>query len=159
MALGCRTEAISILGTNVMRPAGLVGLAIRSIDTCTDEVRQVFELLAREENYPVLLHCTQGKDRTGLVVQLVLMLLGVEQSAIKDDYMRSQEELQPEREERLKEIRTIGLTDGFADCDEQLVGAVEEHINRNYPNVEGYLERCGVSVGTQNAVKRNLGAL
>lgn len=158
MAAGYRTEAISILGTKVMTPEGLVGLAIRSINTCMDEVRQVFEVLAAEERYPVLLHCTQGKDRTGLAVQLVLMLLGAQQDAIDKDYMQSQEELQPEREERLKEIRSIGLADEFADCHPHLVAEVVQHLDNTYGGVQAYLERCGVSADKQEAVKRILQA-
>lgn len=158
MAMGYRTEAIAILGENVMKPEGLVGLAIRSIDTCGDEVRQVFEVLAHEENYPVLVHCTQGKDRTGLVMQLILMLLGVEEKAIEEDYMMSQRELEPEREERLREISSIGLTEEFADCDKQLVGAVIDHVNEGYGGIERYLEHCGVGVEEQEAVKRFLRA-
>jgi protein tyrosine/serine phosphatase len=156
MAMGYRTEAIAILGENVMKPEGLVGLAIRSIDTCGDEVRGVFEVLAHKENYPVLLHCTQGKDRTGLVVQLPLMLLGVDESAIREDYMMSQNELEQEREERLKEIRSIGLTEEFADCDERSVGAVVEHTKEKYGSIEGYLEQCGVGLEEQEAVRRIL---
>jgi len=156
MTLGYRVEAITILGTSVMVPEGLVGLAIRSVDSCTDELRRVFEVLAEEENYPVLVHCTQGKDRTGLVVMLLLILLGIDKSVIHQDYMRSMEELKPEREERLKEIRTIGLTDEFADCDEKLVNTVINHINDKFGNVDAYLESCGVDSEMQDALKRIL---
>ena len=45
MAIGKRMEAISILGTNVMRPTGLAGLAIASVDVCGKEVKEVFEVL------------------------------------------------------------------------------------------------------------------
>jgi protein-tyrosine phosphatase len=38
---------------------------------------------------PVLVHCTAGKDRTGVTVALVLALLGVDRSAIVADYERT----------------------------------------------------------------------
>jgi protein-tyrosine phosphatase len=38
---------------------------------------------------PVLVHCAAGKDRTGVVVALVLSLLGVRRSDIVDDYVRT----------------------------------------------------------------------
>lgn len=38
---------------------------------------------------PVLVHCTAGKDRTGLVVALALEAAGVERSAVVADYMQS----------------------------------------------------------------------
>lgn len=31
-----------------------------------------------DENFPILVHCIHGKDRTGLIIMLLLMLCGVE---------------------------------------------------------------------------------
>ena len=115
-ACGWRTQAISVLGTNVMAKRGLTGLAEDSLEHCTAEVRACFDVLADKSSYPVLVHCTQGKDRTGLIVLLVLLLLNAPNEAIEKDYRLSESELQPEREERLKEITSIGLPESFADC-------------------------------------------
>jgi hypothetical protein len=38
---------------------------------------------------PVLVHCHAGKDRTGVIIALVLRLAGVTADAIADDYARS----------------------------------------------------------------------
>jgi protein-tyrosine phosphatase len=157
MAIGKRMEAISILGTNVMRPTGLAGLAIASVDVCGKEVKDVFDVLADETRYPVLVHCTQGKDRTGLVVQLALMLIGVSLDVIKLDYMMSGPELEAEKEERLKEIHAMGLTDEFAACDPELSAKVDAHIRETFGSVERYLESCGVTAEMQARVKKILG--
>lgn len=154
MATGYRLEAISILGTEVMAEKGLVGLATDSIDHCTAEVKQVFSVLASStDNWPLLVHCTQGKDRTGLVVLLVLLLLKVDLDAIKADYALSQSQLVKEREERLVEIRSIGLPDSFADCPDDWIERVASHIDQNYGGVEKYLMRCGVTEEMQDQVK------
>ena len=48
-------------------------------------IKQLFELLADESNYPVYFHCNAGADRTGTLALLINGLLGVdEQSLIKD---------------------------------------------------------------------------
>jgi len=153
MAVGRRLEAISVLGTRVMNDKGLKRLAIDSIDVCHCEVKQVFDTLADKSKYPILIHCTQGKDRTGIVVQLVLMLLGVPTSAINHDYMQTSAELEPEREEKRREIHSIGLTDEFADCDPDLVKAVDTHIKEKYGSVERYLIQAGVSEETQSQLR------
>src|SRR5690606_33260524 len=41
-----------------------------------ERFRRGFELLARPEAYPVLVHCTLGKDRTGVLLALLMDLLG-----------------------------------------------------------------------------------
>ena len=48
-------------------------------------IKELFELLADESNYPVYFHCNAGADRTGTLALLINGLLGVdEQSLIKD---------------------------------------------------------------------------
>ncbi|KIW01469.1 hypothetical protein, variant [Verruconis gallopava] len=156
MATGYRIDAIRIIGENVMRDKGLIGLGIDSVDACTAEVREFFDVLANRDNFPVLVHCTQGKDRTGLTVLLTLLLLGVPLPAAQYDYMATQGQLDSEREERLREIASIGLPESFADCDPEFVAAIDRHIQEEYGGVSQYLSHAGVGEETQNAVKEHL---
>jgi protein-tyrosine phosphatase len=41
---------------------------------------------AEEQNLPTLIHCHAGKDRTGLVVAMLLDVVGVEREAVMSDY-------------------------------------------------------------------------
>ena len=41
------------------------------------------------EGQTVLYHCTEGKDRTGIVTLVLLSILGASQQAIADDYLRT----------------------------------------------------------------------
>jgi protein-tyrosine phosphatase len=47
----------------------------------------MFDLLLHEEPAPLLLHCTAGKDRTGVAAMLLLAALGVEEEVIHHDYL------------------------------------------------------------------------
>jgi protein-tyrosine phosphatase len=155
MIFGYRLDAIKILAPH-MEAMGLIGLATSSLDACTKEVKQVFDVLADDRNWPVLVHCTQGKDRTGLVVMLVLFLLAVDDAIIDDDYRLSESELAPEKEERMKEISSIGLSEQFAVCPPDVVKSVHAHIEAKYGSVEEYLERVGVSRETTGLVRRRM---
>ena len=42
-----------------------------------DQVARALRLWTHEENLPILVHCIHGKDRTGLVIALLLFLIGV----------------------------------------------------------------------------------
>ena len=49
----------------------------------------LFEILANEDNYPILFHCSIGTDRTGVVAFLVNGLLGVDKDDLYRDYLFS----------------------------------------------------------------------
>jgi protein-tyrosine phosphatase len=144
-AFGYRKEAISILGTNVMAERGLAGLAIDSLQHCRKEVKEVFEILCDPSSYPVLVHCTQGKDRTGLIILLVLLLCEVPRDVVKADYTLSEPELAPERDEKVEEIRSIGLPDSFADCPQDWTDTVSDYIDSTFGSAAMYLDTCGVT--------------
>ena len=55
----------------------------------TESVKNVFEILAKEESYPVYFHCRIGTDRTGLVAILLYGVLGVDINYIYQDYLFS----------------------------------------------------------------------
>lgn len=155
MAAGQRKDAIKVLAPH-MNQMGLQGLALESVNVCTSEVKQVFGVLAKEENWPVLVHCTQGKDRTGLIVMLLLFLLEVDEAAIEKDYLVSGPELEPERTERVEEIESIGLSEQFALCPPDVVPKVRAHLKERYGGVEAYLLSTGITKEQLTSIKRIL---
>jgi len=50
-------------------------------------IKQFFDILAVEENYPINFHCSIGKDRTGCMAYLIEGLLGFDQEIMYRDYM------------------------------------------------------------------------
>lgn len=56
-------------------------------------IRISFLQLANPENYPLLIHCVAGKDRTGLIVALLLRLCDVPYDDVIDDYVLSGQRL------------------------------------------------------------------
>lgn len=156
MAMGRRTEAISILGKEVIQPRGLVGQAIDSLDSSGYELKQVFGVLAENGNYPVFFHCTSGKDRTGLVAFLLLLVLEIPLDVISVDYSASEGQLTSERALRIRELRAMGLSDDFADCPPNWVTDVHEHIKQTYGSVHGYLDRIGVDEALRSKIRSKM---
>ena len=52
-------------------------------------VRDIFSDLANPSNYPIYLHCTYGKDRTGTICYLLEALLGVREEDLIRDFKLS----------------------------------------------------------------------
>lgn len=92
---------------------------------------------------PSVVHCTQGKDRTGLIVALLLMILGVPVAAIEEDYVLSEKGLAPFASTRLAEISRIGLTKEWGAVDPKMIRALEEHLSGRYGGLEKYLDAIG----------------
>jgi protein-tyrosine phosphatase len=51
--------------------------------------RKLFAILTDPEYKPTLIHCTGGKDRTGIFAALFLYALGVSDEAVMQDYLLS----------------------------------------------------------------------
>jgi protein-tyrosine phosphatase len=47
---------------------------------------EALALMGDESSYPLVFHCTAGKDRTGVLAALVLDILGVDPTTIAEDY-------------------------------------------------------------------------
>jgi protein-tyrosine phosphatase len=52
-------------------------------------ISSYFKILSEPKNYPVLFHCSAGKDRTGILSALLLEMLGANREVIMDDYLES----------------------------------------------------------------------
>ena len=59
----------------------------------TDEWAEILKSLGEPETLPALIHCVDGKDRTGFAVALILRTLGVPQEAVMQDFLKSNEQL------------------------------------------------------------------
>ena len=54
-----------------------------------DMIKDVFTVLGNETNYPIVIHCSIGTDRTGLLCFLINALLGVSEEDLYRDYLFS----------------------------------------------------------------------
>ncbi|KAF4973531.1 hypothetical protein FSARC_195 [Fusarium sarcochroum] len=153
---GYRTEAINIIGSQVMIPRGLVGLGLDTMDQSTREICEALSLYTNPSALPSIVHCTQGKDRTGLICALVLMILDVPIPAIEYDYGLTDEALIPEREQRLVEIREIGLSDEWLFTADDMIVGIEKHLVQKYGGLNAYLDGIGFGADDRAQLRETL---
>lgn len=70
----------------VLNEQSLAGRYIEVLEYNKDAVRDCVRIMSNRENMPVLIHCAHGKDRTGLLVAVVLGSIGVSDEDIITDY-------------------------------------------------------------------------
>lgn len=157
-----------------MQRRGLIGLAEDTLAASTLEIKQILTHLADRTTYPTVIHCSQGKDRTGLVVVLLLLLLSepdsntsnasndeskksqtqrIPLSAISADYNLSDRGLRGERNEWIEELRKVGLGPEFAVCADGFVGAVKRVLDERYGGIGGYLRGIGVGEDVVDGIR------
>lgn len=155
---GFRMRAIQILGREVMLPLGLDGLGCSTLDKSGPEIAQTLTTFIEPGELPVLVHCTQGKDRTGIIVILVLLILGVPVDVINYEYRLTDDAMQndPEKETRLAEVREIGLTDDWGLTSKTLVTRTVQHLDQRYGGLEAYLDGIGFDGTRRNRLREVL---
>ncbi len=106
---------------------------------------QIFGLLLDERNYPLLYHCSAGKDRTGLLTALILSSVGVPRDVIFDEYLLSNYF----RYDRIERNARVGAWFvGIDPASSRPIMNVEaaylqssfDAIDREYGSVDSYLE-------------------
>ena len=114
------------------------------------------------EARPVLVHCTVGKDRTGVAVALLLAAAGVDRTAVVADYARTETLLPPERNARV--VALLRSAHPHARNLEQLATrspASVMHdlladIDERFGSAAGYLRSHGLSTDEIGALRRTL---
>ena len=96
----------------------------------------------------VLIHCHSGKDRTGLLVALLLRLAGVRAAEIADDYALSEQRLAPVLERWIAEAGDETERERrrrISETPREAMLEVLEELERRYGSVRGYLLAGGAS--------------
>ena len=56
-----------------------------------EKIKETIKLIMSNRDGAILWHCTEGKDRCGIISALILYILGVDMNVIYDDYMLTNE--------------------------------------------------------------------
>ena len=108
----------------------------------------------------VLVHCHGGKDRTGIIVAMLLTLAGVPREVIVEDYALSEVMLEPVHlewvEEKSKAQGGPVERPRWMYSRPETMDGVLGYLDREYGGVEGYLEAAGVTRAEMVRVRERL---
>lgn len=139
-----------------MLPRGLKALGPITLDHSGPLICETLLLYTDPAQLPSVVHCTQGKDRTGLICILLLMILDVPKPAIEHDYFLTDQALEGQREKREKEMAAIGLPPDWALTTKEMIDFVETHLDARYGGLNGYLDSIGFGKDERMKVRDTL---
>lgn len=133
------------------------------IDGKAHVIGEIFQRLADPAQLPALLHCTAGKDRTGLVVAMLLLTLGVPEDTVVADYTLSNLFYEHFRKGIMADLKQVAPWGMSADALQDLLlvkaktlqGALA-HLRQKYGSLDDYLRhQAGVSDETMAQLRQN----
>ncbi len=145
-----------------LRRLSVGGLGLLYTWTLLGAQRQIAQVLAeigRGDVGPTLFFCSVGKDRTGLVAALSLLVAGVDEADVLRDYARSGEWSErfhedPHLREGLAERGVDPRT--FLAAPPEALGEALHHIKRRFGGWEAYLRGGGFGPAEQRALRARL---
>jgi protein-tyrosine phosphatase len=114
---------------------------------------EILRKLADPANLPAVIHCTAGKDRTGVAVALLLRALEVPDELVIADYTLSNlyyDTLQQYVRRAMRRVRFLGVKvehmQPLLVADAAIMQATLDHVRQRYGSVRAYLrDAAGVS--------------
>lgn len=85
----------------------------------------------------VLWHCTEGKDRCGLLSAVLLLALGAERSTIMEDYLLTNRVNAAKSERYYRMMLEAGQTEAAAETIRDVFLAKEEYLNAAFSAIDG----------------------
>lgn len=126
-----------------------------------ESFREIFDRLADPATYPLVLHCTAGKDRTGVVTALAMTVAGVDRATIVADFALSNRDT----ERRLGWLAAHQRAPAGDHPDElrrrfgvpvEAITTFLAGLDARFGGVGGYLRTIGVSESTVRGVAEAL---
>ena len=119
---------------------------------------RMFNIFARAHTQPIALHCTAGKDRTGVSTAFLLSVLGVDRALIEADYVLTNRDV-PRQVDFIES--TVGLPDGMnrqammhaAGIPKDAIGDFLDGLIERWGGPLDYLRSIGISDATMDEVR------
>lgn len=139
------------------RPRSLRDAYDLMVDECGDALARIVAALAEPDALPAVVHCTAGKDRTGVVIALVHSLLGVGAGDLEADYAETARNLSTGFADRIRAAmppgeHTDAMLGEMLACPPELIRATLARVG----DVEQYLLAHGLTPEAVAALRRSL---
>ncbi|KAK2022672.1 tyrosine phosphatase [Colletotrichum zoysiae] len=152
------TDGFTKAYTDILRTAS-------ESDHPNDPFRTILSHLATPKPpSPMLVHCTAGKDRTGVICAIILCLCGVADEVVAHEYSLTDVGLQDRREEIVNHLLATEALKGNFEGARRMISSPKESmlatlakLREEYGSIEAYVQnRCRLSAEAIARIRSNL---
>ncbi|MDR0413603.1 MAG: tyrosine-protein phosphatase [Dysgonamonadaceae bacterium] len=114
------------------------------LENNTDYFIKMFDILLEESNYPVIIFCSLGKDRTAIASTLILAALGVDDETIMEDYLLSNNLINYHSLVQNADLYPFEVQETITalfSAQKETIKYSMELLKDNYGSIENYLEK------------------
>lgn len=132
------------------------------MDEHVHQLVRVLSIMSEVADEPVLVHCTAGKDRTGLILALTHAVVGLAPNVILEDYGASEQILTDKFEEKVRELYkkvalpTAILGENPRHAPPAYLERTLEAIHGKHGSIPEFLEDNGLARAAQERLASNL---
>ncbi|WP_353810276.1 tyrosine-protein phosphatase [Agromyces sp. SYSU T00194] len=141
----------------------LDALYARIVTQHTGVVIDALREIARADGRSVIVHCTAGKDRTGVVTALALLAVGVDRDLVLDDYASTEQYLAgPWLEQMVAMLGEYGVADSpglrmlMGGSPREALASALDLIDHRHGSTREYLLAGGLTLDELAALERVL---
>lgn len=127
-------------------------------EVAVPSLQNLMEVVLEPSNWPILIHCNAGKDRSGIATALILGALGVDRDTIMEDYLLTNEIIRAEEKSAILATKLKESSDGsrsgwspsarawfpFVGVQAEMLAAFYESIDEAYGSMDAFLNNIGV---------------
>lgn len=117
------------------------------------------DLISNKQNHPVIIYCTAGKDRTGIIAAILLLLCGVPEKEIVEDYSLSAN-VYAEMDDHKAMVGALSQRNldpkTFLGAPPKVMRDTIKGIRQNYGSLEAYLDFIGFNQEKRDRLKQVL---
>lgn len=145
--------------TGLSATGTLAELYCARLDQHNDKIARAIRALADAPAGGAAVHCAVGKDRTGIVVALLLDLVGVDRRLIAEDYALSYGRMAASFDaelERISDPERRARSRALQASEPEAMLALLDHLDRTHEGAERYLLANGLSHAQLAALTQRL---
>lgn len=122
---------------------------------CRKQISQAVREIMNKKNGAVLWHCTEGKDRCGLLSATILFLLDVSEDDVMEDYLKTNKAAITRVEKLKKKLHLAGLhrekiekIEGYFVAKEEFLNAALKTMKEEYGSINQFMIK-GLNISMQ----------